>query len=99
MNSNKSTIVETNIILENGIIYDHQSRVLEIDSWDDYCNMFINYNGIPDGAEYKNIYGILLGNSIPKDCKIENLKYDDFHLSCDFHRYGSREVKLVYKVG
>ena len=36
-------IVETNIIYEALTFYDHQTRVLEIPSWEEYCDLYRNY--------------------------------------------------------
>lgn len=41
----------------------------------------------------------LLGCSIPRMVKIINLKYDDFHLSCDLKLWnGQNDGKLAYLI-
>ena len=89
-------IIETNLSMKDGQIYDHQSRVLEADNWNDYIEMFKEYNG-SSVDKFKSITE-MVGNSIPKDVEIMNLAYDDKHLSCDLkHKDGWIEKKLAYK--
>ena len=38
-------IIETNLSMSDMIVMDHQNRVVEASSWEDYCNAFKNYNG------------------------------------------------------
>ena len=89
-------IVETNISMKDGQVYDHQSRVVEADSWDEYTEMYEEYDGSPIDR-FKAI-SEMIGNSIPKDVEILNLKYDEKHLTCDFkHKDGWIEKKLADK--
>ena len=89
-------IIETNISMKDGQVYDHQSRVVEADSWDEYTEMYEEYDGSPIDR-FKAI-SEMIGNSIPKDVEILNLKYDEKHLTCDFkHKDGWIEKKLAYK--
>ena len=89
-------IIETNISMKDGQVYDHQSRVVEADSWDEYIEMYEEYDGSPIDR-FKAI-SEMIGNSIPKDVEILNLKYDKKHLTCDFkHKDGWIEKKLAYK--
>ena len=68
-------IIETNLSMKDGQIYDHQSRVVEADSWDEYIEMYEEYDGSPIDR-FKAI-SEMIGNSIPKDVEILNLKYDE----------------------
>ena len=89
-------IIETNISMKDGQVYDHQSRVVEADSWDEYIEMYEEYDGSPIDR-FKAI-SEMIGDSIPKDVEILNLKYDEKHLTCDFkHKDGWIEKKLAYK--
>ena len=89
-------IIETNISMKDEQVYDHQSRVVEADSWDEYIEMYEEYDGSPIDR-FKAI-SEMIGNSIPKDVEILNLKYDEKHLTCDFkHKDGWIEKKLAYK--
>ena len=36
-------IIETNLSMSDMIVMDHQNRVIEASSWEDYCNAFENY--------------------------------------------------------
>lgn len=39
-------VIETNIFVDNNNrIYDHQSRIIEVEDWDTYCNAFELYDG------------------------------------------------------
>ena len=39
-------VIETNIFVDNdNRIYDHQSRITEVEDWDTYCNAFELYEG------------------------------------------------------
>jgi len=88
-------VIETNLSLdENENILDHQSRVIEVESWDSFIEEIKNGETICR----KSILGCLDGCSIPKKSKVENLIYDDIHLSCDVINYlGMKTKKLIYK--
>jgi hypothetical protein len=85
-------IIETNLSIgnENEII-DHQSRVIEVDSWDKFVNEIKDSKSI-------DRQGTLWGLTLPRQCRIENLKYDDFHLSCDVYT-DKKQKKLAYLIG
>ncbi len=87
-------IIETNLLLdENGIIRDHQSRVIESVSWYSYINEIKNNLSVHKSS----FIGYLHGNTIPDNSKVDNLVYDDSHLSCDVtNRFGYKSKKLAY---
>jgi len=93
-------IIETNLSIfthQDGceIIKDHQSRVIEVEFWEDY----INEIKLAKSVSRNSIIGNLHGNTIPHDSKVENLVYDDFHLNCDvINRYGIMSKKLAYMI-
>ena len=101
-------IVETNITHADGEIYDHQSRVLEIPSWEDYCSLFENYDGdairdedLRKGYKYKTLLPVnLMGIIMPKGATINSLHFDDYHLMCKFTTCVSviQQYKLAYLV-
>lgn len=74
---------------------DHQSRIVEANSWADYCKVFQEYIG--DSVEFKSLT-LMKGDTIPKNCSVTNLTYDEFHLSCDIMKYEIRTKKLAYLV-
>lgn len=85
-------IIETNIDFHNK---EHQSRIITYKSWDDYCKLYINYNGEPT----ENLNGTLIGRVLPRDATITSLKYDDFHLSCDILLYnGLVQIRFAYLI-
>lgn len=95
-NVSNMAVIETNLSMKDGEVYDYQSRVIEIDDWDNYVSIFTNYDGTPID-KFIPITN-MLGCSIPKDVKIENLVHDEKHLSCDFTRDNGFEMKkLAYK--
>lgn len=90
-------IIETNISYDDkGELYDHQSRVIEVESWKEYCNLYTYYNGDYVGDKYKS-YGMLSGCVLPKNATISNLKFDEFHLRCQVKLYNNNiQHKLAY---
>ena len=85
-------IIETNLSMSDMIVMDHQNRVVEASSWEDYCNAFKNYNG--DTVEFKSLTS-MFGSTIPREAGVYNLKYDDFHLSCDVIKAGRYTAKKL----
>lgn len=80
MEVRKIEVIETNLIIdEDNIIQDHQSRVVEASSWDEYCKAYQNYNG----KEVTFMAKVMKGSSLRANCKISNLKCDKMHLSCN----------------
>lgn len=72
-------VIETHLIVNNdNKIYDHQSRIIEVEDWDTYCNTFEKYDGRAIRFKSKQ----MPGNSIQANRKIKELLYDDHHLSC-----------------
>ena len=92
-------VIETNlsVVLDEGntIIKDHQSRVIEVDSWKEYVLEIMN----EESVSRKCILGSLHGNTLPNNAIVDNLVYDDNHLSCDvYNRFGIMSKKLGYRV-
>jgi hypothetical protein len=89
-------IIETNISLdENNNFVDHQSRVVEVDSWDELVQEVIDKKPVIRKAYLGSMYGV----TIPKGCTIENLVVKDYHLSCDITTYNElKSKKLLYLV-
>ena len=85
-------VIETNISYENGIkeFCDHQSRIVIVDSWDEYVETYINQKST-------SYIGTMSGRNFSKMSKILNLEYDDFHLSCDVDNGFMISKKLAYK--
>lgn len=89
-------IIETNLSISNsGAIKDHQSRIIEVNSWKDYCKAFDEYDG--NAIDFKSLTSII-GNSIPKEVKLYYLQYDDFHLSCNIWNGIYKTKKLAYLI-
>jgi hypothetical protein len=88
-------VIETNIFYNNDIVADHQSRLIEVDSWDEYISLYNNYNGEPTG-EYK---GNLMGYTLPKNAHIDSLTYDKFHLRCNLILWNNQlALKTAYLI-
>lgn len=94
-------VIETNLIIdENNIIRDHQSRVIEADSWHTYCDAHKNYDGKAVFFKSK----VMIGNSIQSNCRISNLKYDEMHLSCNITKLKDNgeeiftDKRLAYRI-
>lgn len=89
-------IIETNLMIENGEILDHQSRIIDVRSWESYIEEFKN----PTYEDVHSIIGKKEGKILPKGSRVKNLKYDEFHLSCNVHKVtGFITKKLAYNVG
>ena len=94
-------VIETNISYSktNNNIYDHQSRVIEIDNWDFYTKIFNEYNPNYYPQQFNSFIGNLWGGCMPKNAKISYLDYDSFHLQCDYVDFmGGKRTKLAYLV-
>jgi hypothetical protein len=89
-------IIETNISLnDDGIQADFQSRVIEVDSWE----LFVDEIKSGETKNRTACIGYLTGLSLPRQTKIESIKDDGFHLSCDFtNRFGCKMRKLAYLI-
>ena len=75
-------IIETNLSLKDGVIVDHQSRVIEAKSWDEYVEYYRqNIESDRKHSKFKSLTG-LFGDSLPRYGDITEFKYDNFHLSC-----------------
>lgn len=96
-------IIETHIIQDyyDMTILDHQSRVVEFSSWEEYVDMIKNYtaNGKLSTKKLYDIVGCLNGISMTRNCIIKHFKSDDMHLDCHFITpYGHREDLLAYLI-
>jgi hypothetical protein len=89
-------VIETNISLDDkGNFADHQSRVIEVDSWDELVKEVTDKQLVIRKAYLGYMYGL----TIPKDCTIDNLIIIDYKLSCDITTYnGHKSKKLLYMV-
>lgn len=88
-------VVETNLLMKENNIVDHQTRIVSVGSWEEYIDIFKNYDG--KSVDVFKPMTQLYGNSLPGESMIENLTYDDCHLSCDIVRKnGCIEKKLAY---
>lgn len=88
-------VIETNLSIDNeNNIVDHQSRVIEVGSWEEFINEIKN----AETVSRKSCIGNLHGSTIPRQARVENLIYDDDHLSCDVYNFtGAKTKKLVYR--
>lgn len=95
--NNMTAIIETNLSIKDGVIVDHQSRVIEMKSWDEYVSYYkqnlSSDRQIVDPKSLTNLWGVIL----PRFGDITEFKYDDFHLSC-YHTNpdGKVTMKLAY---
>mgnify|MGYP000883425902 CR=1 FL=1 len=92
-------VIETNLSCDNDWkIKDHQSRVLEISSWQNYINLFEYYDGIANGKDLKCLTP-MYGSVMPNKAMIVGLEYDEFHLKCELKLWNNmNEIKLAYLV-
>lgn len=87
-------VIETNISMDfNNIIRDHQSRIVEVNSWETYCKAYEKYDG--EGITFYSKG--MPGNTIQSNCKILDLIYDKVHLFCVIeHPKGFIDIRLAY---
>jgi len=91
-------VIETNLsICKDGCdtIKDHQSRVIEVESWEEYIQE------IKDSkvSTRNSIIGSLHGTTIPSESKVYVLNYDDKHLDYEIiNRFGIMSKKLAFRV-
>lgn len=90
-------IIETNLSLKDDVVVDHQSRVIEAKSWDEYVEYYRqNIESDRKHSKFKSLTG-LFGDSLPRYGNITELKYDNFHLSCYYiNPNGQVTMKLAY---
>ena len=89
-------VIETNLSVDNeNTIKDHQSRVIEVESWEDYIQEIKEAKSVSRNS----VLGSLHGNTIPNNAVVEIISLDDFHLDCDIvNRFGILSKKLVYRI-
>ena len=89
-------VIETNISIDdNGEYRDHQSRIIEVTSWQDMIEEVSQNKAVARNS----YYGGMSGCTIPRMAKVENLIYDDNHLWCDITTYnGLKTRKFLYLV-
>ena len=90
-------IIETNLSIMDRIIMDHQSRMVEAESWDSYVDFYFNHAyGYEDNREFKSLTN-LIGDTLLPGAKVYDLNYDDYHLSCRvFNPDEIETMKLAY---
>ena len=89
-------VIETILSLVGEAIVGHESRILKIDSWDNYCKMFAEYNGTM--ANYYPSITELSGPSIPMDAEIQSVFHDNQRLRCKMKlKNGWIEKVLAYR--
>lgn len=85
-------IAETIINFDkNGNTHDHQSRVIEVESWNQYTHEIIHGMHV----EHRNYLGNIIGCSIPLDCRVENIGGNHEKLSCDVYNSLNKKRKLL----
>ena len=89
-------VIETNLSMStDDYIFDHQSRVIEVESWEEIIEEV--RNGITKIR--KSYLGNLSGCSVPKQAVVKNFTFDNNHLMCDIINYaGQKTKKLIYKI-
>ncbi|MEJ3719214.1 hypothetical protein WGM54_14430 [Paenibacillus polymyxa] len=88
-------VIETNLSMVNGQIFDFQSRTIEVTSWLNYINEFTDNKSISRTA----YIGSMHGATIPQSSTIKNLVHNGYTLKCDIYTYsGIHTQKLSYLV-
>lgn len=89
-------IIETNLNMSStGVIKDHQSRIVEANSWNEYTEAFKGYDG--KAVEFRSLTS-MAGNTLPREEHLYNLEYNEFHLSCILSNGMFGIKKLAYLI-
>lgn len=95
---NSEKIIETNISTDStGQICDHQSRLIIVDSWESYIQEIKEGKSVSRSAVFGGMHGVTL----PERATVLNLKYDDYHLTCDVflsHNPFYHDKKMAYRI-
>lgn len=84
-------VIESNIsINDKDEFVDFQSRIIEVDSWQWLVDK------IKSGYYFTPNKATMIGNCLPRNAKVENIEYDDFHLSCDVYNYANMKTKKMF---
>lgn len=88
-------IIETNVsgdfVGNFTKIIDHQSRVIEADSWEQYV---LHYYSM-ESSFFRNKFP----QTLPRQCTISCLNWDNHHLSCIIDNGHFLTYRLAYKEG
>ncbi|KZE65078.1 hypothetical protein AV545_03920 [Paenibacillus jamilae] len=84
-------VIETNVSMVDDQIQDFQSRVIDVSSWVDYQNEFIENKSVTRTSSIGNMFGV----TIPQNATIENLHYNDNTLKCDIYSYSGLHTKKI----
>lgn len=88
-------VIETNLSMNGDYIEDHHSRVIEVESWDEFVNEIKEGKTVMRYA----VLGGMYGNTIPRSATVSDLKYDKNHLSCIVYNYARQKtMKLVCRI-
>ncbi len=88
-------IIETNLSMRNNVIIGVQSRVVEINDWHSYISEIIDGKSI----DRMDCLGTLHGNTLPKNCQVSNVIFDNKTLKCDvISSHGFFSKKIVYRI-
>ncbi|MGU8921452.1 hypothetical protein ACV3UV_12145 [Clostridium perfringens] len=86
-------IIETNLMI-NDKLNNFQSRVIEVESWDYIIKQFTSED-IKNPKVHYDIYNRYSGVIVPRAAKIENLKYNNYRLTCDILTSNGRKTKKL----
>jgi hypothetical protein len=90
-------VIETNLSFTNNIIGDHQSRIIEIENWEEYKKEYKGKIPVCRNDIFSKSY---IGSCIPKFClNIKILNEDDFHIQCEItHLDKSKSISMAYLI-
>jgi hypothetical protein len=88
-------VIETNLSFDDeGKLQDHQSRIIVVDSWDNYVQEIKKGKYVKRHAEFGGMHGL----SIPEEAVVLNFVFDDYHLSCDIQHNQFSDKKIAYRI-
>ena len=87
-------VIETNVMFKDiETPCDVQSRIIEVDNWNDYVNEIKNQEQVNRHSWIGNLYGV----SFPKGSTMKYFDADDRCLICTFYRFNNvLQMKTAY---
>ncbi|MDM0660013.1 hypothetical protein QTH47_12885 [Clostridium perfringens] len=89
-------IIETNLMIDDKL-NNFQSRLIEVESWDYVIKQFISKD-VKNLKVHCDIHNRYVGEIVPRAVKIENLKYNDYRLTCDVIRFDGKRIKKLIEL-
>ena len=90
-------IIETILSVTDNSIRDHQSRIIQATSWDEYISYYEkNKDSDREHSPFQSLT-VLVGDTLPRYGDVTAFDYDSFHSYCEIiNPYGVKMIILAY---